>query len=215
MKLRQVRFAARVHTFSMLASTRSRSRMLAELDSRGQTIVNGKLRHAIPVASCTRLVRPAAATSLRTQSAGIGARHAHSIEGETWDRGKAVLYHAGMRRAINEVGSHPSHAFLRRHVSAPGARAGVSRGSAGSLYAGGPHAGRGQHARRHGGGRGPRLAGLRGARGGGGRARAARVNLGRVRFSAGILHCLECKGEYIEIVVPLHVPNPRCSPISI
>jgi hypothetical protein len=62
-------------------------------------MANGKLRHALPVASCTRLVRPAAATSLRTRYAGLGARHAHSIiEDETWDRGSAVLSQVGMRR---------------------------------------------------------------------------------------------------------------------
>ena len=70
-----MRFAARVHfldacinaiTFTDVGQTR------------GQTMVNGKLRHALPVASCTRLAGPAAATSLRTRSAGKGARHAHS-----------------------------------------------------------------------------------------------------------------------------------------
>jgi len=106
MKLRQVRFAARVHfldacinaiTFTDVGQTR------------GQTMVNGKLRHALPVASCTRLVRPAAATSLRTRSAGIRARHAHSIiEGETSE--------------TSEVVAHSSHNFLRRHASAPRAR---------------------------------------------------------------------------------------------
>ena len=155
MKLRQVRFAARVHfldacinaiTFTDVGQTR------------GQTMVNGKLRHALPVASCTRLVRPAAATSLRTRYAGLGARHAHSIiEDEAWIAARRCCpkWACG---AINEGPSHPSHAFLR-HASAPRARAGVGRQ------------------------RGPRLAGLRGARGGVGRARARRGSTW-VRFSA-------------------------------
>ena len=121
MKLRKVRFAARVHfldacinaiTFTDVGQTR------------GQTMVNGKLRHALPVASCTRLVRPAAATSLRTRSAGIGAQHVHRRDLVTWIAARRCCpkWACG---AINE-GSHPSHAFLR-HASAPRARAGVSR----------------------------------------------------------------------------------------
>ena len=76
---------------------------------------------AAPCSSCRVLhplgKRPAAATSLRTRSAGIGARHVHSIEDETWDRVARRCCPKWARGAINEGGSHPSHTFLRRHVS--------------------------------------------------------------------------------------------------
>jgi len=97
MKLRQVRFAARVHF----------------LDACINAITFTDIK-SWSMASCamlflSRLVRPAAATSLRTRSAGIRARHAHSIiEGETSE--------------TSEVVAHSSHDFLRRHASAPRAR---------------------------------------------------------------------------------------------
>lgn len=108
----------------------------------------------------------------------VGARHAHSIEDETWDRGTAGLSHAGMRGcgAINQGTAHTSYKSLRRHARTPRARAGVRVAAARARHAGArPHAGRGTHARRHG---AAALPG--GGRAGGRRARAARVELSSI-----------------------------------
>ena len=56
--------------------------------------------------SCTILAASAAATS-RDADAVAGARHAHSIEDETWDRGTVGLSHAGMRRYLSKAAPIP------------------------------------------------------------------------------------------------------------
>ena len=180
MKLRQVRFAARVHfldacinaiTFTDVGQTR------------GQTMVNGT---SCAMCSSCRLLHPLAragglpaAASLRTRSAGIGARHAPCRGRDLGSRhGGAVP--RGTRRPLPSMKMIPL-SFLSSPVRPPSCTATrAPRARAGASRQRGPHAGRGQHARRHGGGREPPR--RRRARGGGRRARRGST---WVRFSAG------------------------------
>ena len=83
----------------------------------------------------------------------VGARHAHSIEDETWDRGTAGLSHTGMRR--HQRSSFPFQSEPPAPPREDATRTSGRESAARARHAGGPHAGRGPHARRHGGGRGP------------------------------------------------------------
>jgi hypothetical protein len=98
----------------------------------------------------------------------------------------------------------PLRPDLRRHARTPRARAAVRVAAARARHAGaGPHAGRGQHTRRHGAAASPG-GGWGGVRKGGGRARRGSS---RVRFLEGLRHALE---------EPLHIcgsdsTSPPCN----
>ena len=74
----------------------------------------------------------------RDADAVAGARHAHSIEDETWDRGTAGLSHAGMRRYQRRV--CPSQSYLPAPPREDATRTCGRESAARARHAGGPHA---------------------------------------------------------------------------